>query len=246
MKNKKIAIVMPAYFAEKTIEKTYKDIPLEYRRNILVVDDASKDKTVEVSKKLGLKTIVHKRNLGYGGNQKTCYKEAIKMDADIVVMIHPDYQYDARMISALVKPIQIGLLDFMMGNRIRSRKESLSGGMPIYKYLFNRFLTFLENILLGQNLGEFHSGFRAYSAKVLKTLPFEKFSNNYLFDQQFIVSAINCGFKIGEVPVQVRYFQEASSIDFKKSVVYGLGTLFTLFLYFLKKWGLINSKIFNK
>lgn len=246
MKSKKVVIVMPAYFAEKTLEKTYKDIPLEYRKNIIVVDDASKDKTVEVSKKLGLKTFVHKKNLGYGGNQKTCYKEALKMGADIIVMLHPDYQYDARMIPALVRPIEIGWLDFMMGNRVRSRKESLSGGMPIYKYLFNRSLTILENVLLGQNLGEFHSGFRAYSAKVLKTLPFEKFSNDFVFDQQFIVSAVNSRFKIGEVPVQVRYFPEASSISFKRSVTYGLGALYTVFQYYLKKLGIINPKIFNK
>jgi len=246
MKNKKIVIVMPAYFAEKTIEKTYKDIPLEYRKNIIVVDDASKDKTVEEAKKMGLKTIVHKKNLGYGGNQKTCYKEALKMGADIVVMLHPDYQYDARMIPALIRPIEIGWLDFMMGNRVRSRKESLNGGMPIYKYLFNRSLTIIENILLGQNLGEFHSGFRAYSGKVLKTLPFDKFSNDFVFDQQFIVSAINSGFKIGEVPVQVRYFPEASSISFKRSVTYGLGALYTVFQYYLKKLGVVNSKIFKK
>jgi len=246
MKNKKVVIVMPAYFAEKTLVKTYKDIPKEYRKNILVVDDASKDKTVEVSRKLGLKTIVHKKNLGYGGNQKTCYKNALKMGADIVVMLHPDFQYDAKMIPALIRPIQIGWLDFMMGNRVRSRKESLKGGMPIYKYLSNRFLTILENITLGQNMGEFHSGFRAYSAKVLKTLPFDKFSNDFVFDQQFIVSAVNSDFKIGEVPVQVRYFPEASSITFKRSVVYGIGTLLTLFQYFLKKIGLVNSKIFKK
>ncbi|MFH1656288.1 MAG: glycosyltransferase family 2 protein [Candidatus Nealsonbacteria bacterium] len=246
MKNKKIIIVMPAYFAEKTLEKTYNDIPLEYRKNIIVVDDASKDKTVEVAKKLGLKTIVHKNNLGYGGNQKTCYKEALKMGADIVVMLHPDFQYDARMIPALVRPIEIGWLDFMMGNRVRSRKESLSGGMPVYKYLFNRSLTILENILLGQNLGEFHSGFRAYSAKVLKTLPFDKFSNDFVFDQQFIVSAVNAGFKIAEIPVQVRYFTGASSISFKRSVTYGLGAFFTVFQYLLKRWGFANPKIFNK
>jgi len=246
MKNKKIVIVMPAYFAEKTLEKTYKDIPFKYRKNIILVDDASKDKTVEVAKKLGLKIIVHKKNLGYGGNQKTCYKEALKMKADIVVMLHPDFQYDARMIPVLIRPIEIGWLDFVIGNRIRSRKESLDGGMPIYKYLFNRSLTILENIFLGQNLGEFHSGFRAYSAKVLKTLPFDKFSNDFVFDQQIIISAIISGFKIAEVPVQVRYFPEASSISFKRSVIYGLGTLFTIFEYLLKRSGFADPKIFNK
>lgn len=245
-KNKKVVIIMPAYFAEKTLEKTYKDIPEEYRKNVLVVDDASRDKTVDVSKKLGLKTIVHKKNLGYGGNQKTCYKTALKMGADIVVMLHPDFQYDARMIPALVRPIEIGWLDFMMGNRMRSRKESLDGGMPIYKYLFNRCLTIIENVLLGQNLGEFHSGFRAYSAKVLRSLPFEKFSNDFVFDQQFIVSAVYSGFKIGEVPVQVRYFPEASSISFKRSVTYGIGALYTVFQYHLKRLGLVNPKIFKQ
>jgi glycosyltransferase involved in cell wall biosynthesis len=246
MKSKKVVIVMPAYFAEKTIERTYKDIPIEYRKNILVVDDGSKDKTVKEAERLGLKTIVHKVNLGYGGNQKTCYKEALKMGADIVVMLHPDYQYDARMIPALIKPIEIGWLDFMMGNRVRSRKESLKGGMPLYKYLFNRFLTILENILLGQNLGEFHSGFRAYSRKVLENIPFKNFSNDFVFDQQFIVSAIYGGYKIGEVPVQVRYFPEASSISFKRSITYGIGTLFTLIQFYLKKFDISNPKIFKK
>jgi glycosyltransferase involved in cell wall biosynthesis len=245
MRNKKVIIVMPAYFAAKTLEKTYKDIPLEYRKNVLVVDDASKDNTVEVSKKLGLKTIVHKKNLGYGGNQKTCYKNALKMGADIVVMLHPDFQYDARMIPALIRPIEIGWLDFMMGNRVRSRKESLKGGMPTYKYIFNRCLTIVENVLLGQNLGEFHSGFRAYSAKILKNLPFDKFSNDFVFDQQFIISAVNSGFNIGEVPVEVRYFPEASSISFKRSVTYGLGTIVTLFEFLLNKFGIRNFKIFK-
>ena len=246
IKNNKIVIVMPAFFAEKTLEKTYKDIPEEYRRNVLVVDDASKDNTANVSKKLGLKTIIHKNNLGYGGNQKTCYKNALKMGADIIVMLHPDFQYDARMIPALVRPIEIGWLDFTMGNRMRSRKESLDGGMPIYKYLFNRFLTIIENVLLGQNLGEFHSGFRAYSAKLLRTIPFEKFSNDFVFDQQFIVSAVNSGFKIGEVPVQVRYFPEASSISFKRSITYGFGALFTVLQYYLKRLGISNPKIFKQ
>lgn len=246
MKNKKVLIVMPAYFAEKTLEKTYKDIPIKYRKNVLVVDDSSKDNTVNVAKKLGLKTIVHKKNLGYGGNQKTCYKYALKNNADIVVMLHPDYQYDARMIPALIKPIEIGWMDFMMGNRVRSRKESLEGGMPVYKYLFNRFMTIIENIILGQNMGEFHSGFRAYSTDLLRKVPFEKFSNDFVFDQQFIISSIYLGFTIGEVPVQVRYFPEASSINFRRSLKYGFCTFLTLAGYILKKIKIFNPKIFNK
>lgn len=228
MKKPKVVIVMPAYFAEKTIERTYRDVPREFRKNIILVDDASRDGTVKIAKKLGLNVFIHKKNLGYGGNQKTCYREALKKKADIVVMIHPDYQYDATMTRELIRPLQDGWLDIMLGNRIRSRKEALAGGMPAYKYYANRFLTLAENIVLGLNLGEYHTGFRAYTREVLQTLPFKKFSNDFVFDQQMLIAAARRGFKIGEIPMPVRYFPEASSINFVRSLKYGIETIITL------------------
>lgn len=228
--NKKVIVVMPAYNAAKTIKKTFEDIPkgLKIKKNIVVVDDVSRDSTVKVAKSLGLQVIQHKQNKGYGGNQKTCYKEALKRGADIVVMLHPDFQYDASMMKELIRPIEDGWLDIMMGNRIRSRKEALEGGMPLYKYLSNRFLTIVENIVLGLNLSEYHSGYRAYSREVLETLPLDKFSDDFVFDQQFLISAAGYEFRIGEIPVPVRYFDEASSIDFYRSLKYGLLTLVAL------------------
>lgn len=228
MKKPKVVIVMPAYFAEKTIERTYRDVPREFRKNIILVDDASRDGTVKIAKKLGLNVFIHKKNLGYGGNQKTCYREALKKKADIVVMIHPDYQYDATMTRELIRPLQDGWLDIMLGNRIRSRKEALAGGMPAYKYYANRLLTLAENIVLGLNLGEYHTGFRAYTREVLQTVPFKKFSNDFVFDQQMLIVAARRGFKIGEIPMPVRYFPEASSINFVRSLKYGIETIITL------------------
>jgi glycosyltransferase involved in cell wall biosynthesis len=235
-KNPKIIIVMPAYNAEKTIEKTYKDIPKGLADEIILVDDDSHDKTVEIAKKLGLKVFVHRKNLGYGGNQKTCYKKALKSDADIIVMIHPDYQYDPTLVGELVKPIQDGRFDIMLGSRIRTRREALEGGMPPYKYFSNRFLTIIENIVLGLNLSEYHTGFRAYKRKVLETLPFMSFSNDFVFDQEILITAVKRGFRIGEISVPVRYFPEASSINFIRSVKYGLMTLYSLLRYLFNKF----------
>lgn len=220
---------MPAYNAERTIEKTYRDIPKEFIDEILVVDDKSKDKTAAIAQKLNLKTFIHPKNLGYGGNQKTCYKEALRLGADIIVMIHPDYQYDATLTGELIKPILDNRFDIMLGSRIRSRKEALGGGMPVYKYLSNRILTVLENLVLGLNLSEYHTGFRAYKKEVLKKLPFNNFSNDFVFDQQILICAAKSGFKIGEIAVPVRYFPEASSINFGRSVKYGLETIIFLF-----------------
>ncbi|MCJ7805115.1 glycosyltransferase family 2 protein [Patescibacteria group bacterium] len=245
MRNKKVVIVMPAYFAEKTVERTYRDVPEEFKKNIILVDDASRDKTVEAAKKLGIKVFVHKKNLGYGGNQKTCYTKALEEGADIVVMIHPDYQYDATMTKELIRPLQDGWLDIMMGNRIRSRAEALAGGMPIYKYYSNRFLTLLENLVLGLNLGEYHTGFRAYTKEVLQTLPYKCFSNDFIFDQEILISAVHGGFKMGEIPMPVRYFPEASSINFKRSFKYGVETLTTLVKYILDKSEVRKYPIFN-
>lgn len=225
----KIVVVMPAYNAEKTLEKTYRDIPSGLADEVILVDDKSRDKTVKIARKLRLTVFVHPSNLGYGGNQKTCYWEALKRSPDIIVMIHPDYQYDASLTGELIKPIVDGRFDIMLGSRIRSRTETLAGGMPFYKYFGNRLLTIIENIILGLNLSEYHTGFRAYKGEVLKKIPFQKFSNDFVFDQQILIYAAKHNFQIGEIPVPVRYFPEASSINFSRSLKYGLETILNLF-----------------
>lgn len=222
---------MPAYNAEKTLEKTYRDIPKDAVDEVIVVDDDSRDKTVEIAQKLKLPVIVHPKNLGYGGNQKTCYKEALKRGADIVVMIHPDYQYDATLTSLMVAPIKEGRVDIMLGSRIRSRAEALAGGMPMYKYISNRLLTLMENIVLGLALSEYHTGYRAFHRRVLEHLPLEKFSDDFVFDQEILIAAHGAGFTMGEIAVPVRYFPEASSINFKRSTTYGMMILVTLVKY---------------
>jgi len=237
----KTIAVLPAYNAEKTLEKTVRDIPAGCVDEIILVDDASRDGTAELARKLGLTTIVHPQNRGYGGNQKTCYAEALKRGADIVIMIHPDYQYDARLAPHMAGLIAAGVCDVVCGNRIRTRWEALEGGMPFYKYLSNRALTIIENMITGQNLGEWHSGLRAYSRQVLETLPWELNSDDFVFDQQFLIQAACCGFRMGDVPVAVRYFPEASSISFKRSLVYGLSTLLLLAQYVLHRLGLGRS-----
>lgn len=239
----KVVVVMPAYNAEKTLERTYRDIPKTIVNEVIVVDDDSRDKTVEIAKRLKLPVFVHPKNLGYGGNQKTCYQEALKRSADIIIMIHPDYQYDATLTEYLIQPILERRQDIMLGSRIRTRQEALVGGMPLYKYLSNRFLTLCENIVLGLNLSEYHTGFRAYSRKVLEALPFSCFSDDFIFDQEVLIAAHRAGFKIGEIAVPVRYFPEASSINFLRSAKYGMMTIITLFLYILDVAG-IKNKIF--
>jgi glycosyltransferase involved in cell wall biosynthesis len=240
----KVVAVMPAYNAALTLEKTIRDIPAGSVDEILLVDDASRDNTVEVAKRLGLDVIVHPHNRGYGGNQKTCYTHALDRGADIVVMIHPDYQYDSRVIASAMEFIKLGICDVVLGSRIRSRKEALDGGMPLYKYLFNRVLTFFENFMLGQNLGDFHSGFRAYRREVLTTIPFWVNSDDFVFDSQFLVQCVHHGFKLGDVPVPVRYFQEASSINFVRSTKYGLGTVAAVVLYWLCRLKLYRHRLF--
>ncbi len=220
---------MPAYNAEKTLIKTYRDIPKDFVDGVLLVDDHSNDKTVDIAKRLKLKVFVHPSNRGYGGNQKTCYTLAMNEGADIIVMLHPDYQYDSRLIPDLVKPILDKRVHIMLGSRIRSRSEALEGGMPGYKYFFNRFLTFIENIFLDQNLSEYHTGFRAFDKKVFREIPYHKFSNDFVFDQQILILAIKKGFKIGEIKVPVRYFPDSSSINFLSSVKYGIESLIYLF-----------------
>lgn len=250
MKSKKtskpnIIIVMPAYNAGKTIQKTLKDLPPRLASKIILVDDVSSDNTVKTAKKLGITVFEHSRNLGYGGNQKTCYYEALKHNPDVVVMLHPDYQYDASLTDELVRPILEGRYDVMFGSRIRTRAEALSGGMPPVKYYLNRLFTPLENIILGVNFTEHMSGFRAYSKKVLKTVPFGRMSNDFVFDQQFMASAISFGFKVGEIPVPVRYYDDSSSIQFLKGSKFLLETLLVLFKYILHQTGLYHSKLFK-
>jgi glycosyltransferase involved in cell wall biosynthesis len=230
VKKFKTILVMPAYNAEKTLEKTYKDIPTRYKTYVVLVDDGSHDKTVAIAKKLGIKTFVHPQNRGYGGNQKTCYTIALNEGADIVVMIHPDYQYDATLTDQMVRPISDGVFDIMLGSRIRTRKEALAGGMPPYKYFANRVLTMVENIFLGQNLAEYHTGFRAFHRRVLRKVPFHKFSDDFVFDQQILIDAIRKGYKVGEIQVPVRYFPDASSINLTRSIKYGIQTLLSLFV----------------
>lgn len=224
----KVIAVMPAYNAAKTIEKTVRDIPKGVISEIIVVDDDSRDNTKEVVKKLGLILFSHTTNRGYGANQKTCYKEALKRGADIVVMIHPDYQYDSSLTGELVQPIAKKRFDIMFGSRIRTRKEALNGGMPLVKYFLNRIVSLVENIILGVNFTEHMSGFRAYSRKVLETLPINKFSDDFVFDQQLMIAAIRHGFRIAEYPVPVRYLEEASSIHFFRGAKYLIETFVAL------------------
>ena len=240
----RVVAVMPAYNAEATLEKTWADIPLGSVDEIILVDDCSRDRTVDVARRLGLTVVVHPRNRGYGGNQKTCYDEALKRGADIVVMIHPDYQYDSRLTPLLTGFIEAGVCDVVLGNRIRTRRETLAHGMPLWKYVPNRLLTLVENFVLGQTLGEFHSGFRAYSREVLETIPYHRNSDGFVFDQEFLMQAVRFGFRLGDVPVPVRYFPEASSISFRRSVLYGLRTLSTLVKFLCHQWGLIKSPLF--
>jgi len=240
----KVVLVMPAYNAAETLQQTWREIPAGYIDETILVDDASRDDTVAIARALGIRVLEHARNRGYGGNQKTCYREALERGADVVVMLHPDYQYDPRLVPMMLLPLQLGSLDVMLGSRVRTRRECLESGMPLYKYLGNRLLTLIENICLGQNMGEFHSGFRAYRREVLETIPFERFSDDFVFDSQFLVSAIDAGFRVGEIPVPVRYMPEASSIGFQRSVRYGLGTLAAVAQFQLKRLGLPPARIF--
>ena len=241
----KVIVVMPAYNAAQTLERTYNDLSKEVLDKIILVDDVSQDETVEIARRLGLKVIVHVQNKGYGGNQKTCYLEALKDGADIVVMLHPDYQYDSTLVPELIRPIQEGRADMVMGSRFLSSKP-LAGGMPIYKYISNRFLTTVENLILGQRLSECHTGFRAFSRRLLATIPFLLNSDKFVFDTETIAQSVAFGFKIAEIAVPTRYFKEASSVDFRNSIIYGLSTLWVMVKYLLNKWGLVRSNQFNK
>jgi len=241
---KKVTVVLPAYNAEFTLKKTYEEIPFDIVDDVIMVDDASTDKTLGVASTLNLKTIAHETNLGYGGNQKTCYHEALKTDADVIIMLHPDYQYTPKLIGAMASLVAIGQYDLVLGSRIISG-GALQGGMPIYKYIANRFLTFCENILLSKKISEYHTGYRAYSRDLLETLPLDNCSDDFVFDNEFIVQTVYFGFSIGEVSCPTKYFPEASSINLSRSIKYGLGVLHTALLYRLAKWKLYRAKLFR-
>lgn len=243
--DKKVIVVLPAYNASKTLEQTYREIPFDLVDEVVLVDDASKDNTPEVARAIGIKHVIrHEQNLGYGGNQKSCYRKALELGGDIVVMLHPDYQYTPKLIPAMVSIIGNGLFPVVLGSRILG-KGALTGGMPLYKYFFNRLLTFSQNLLMNQKLSEYHTGYRAYSAEVLKTIPFERNSNDFVFDNQVLAQIFYHGFEIGEVTCPTKYFEEASSINFSRSMVYGMGCMKTAFAYFFCKAGLYRSEIFR-
>lgn len=234
---------MPAYNAEQTLRKTYAEIPHDIVDDIILVDDASQDHTTHVSEELGIKTIVHEQNTGYGGNQKTCYKTAVSLGADIVIMLHPDYQYTPLLITAMASLLANDLFDCVLGSRILG-VGARKGGMPIYKYISNRFLTLAQNIIIGYKLSEYHTGYRGFTRQVLETLPLENNSDNFIFDNQMLCQIVYGGYSIGEITCPTRYMDDSSSISFKNSSVYGLGVLKTSLTFRLQKWGLLKSPLF--
>ncbi|HEY0071718.1 MAG TPA: glycosyltransferase family 2 protein [Chloroflexia bacterium] len=243
----RVVVVMPAYNASRTLAKTHGDLPRDVVDKVILVDDASQDDTATIARQLGIDVIVHVQNKGYGGNQKTCYIEALNQGADIVVMLHPDNQYDATLIPEMVAPIAEGKADLVLGSRLlNGRAATLKGGMPLWKYVSNRFLTIVENFSLGTNLSEAHTGFRAYSRRLLTTIPFLLNSDDFVFDSQVIAQTVAFGFTIAEVPVPTRYFPEASSVNFRRSVIYGLATLNVSRKYWLHRKGLRRYAIFRK
>jgi glycosyltransferase involved in cell wall biosynthesis len=232
-------VVMPAYNAARTLLRTYREIPHDLVQEVILVDDVSADDTVAIAGLLGLETVVHQQNLGYGGNQKTCYDTALAMGADIVVMLHPDYQYDASRIGALIAPIRAGDADLMLGSRFLG--DPLGGGMPRWKWLSNRFLTAIENRAFGLSLSEYHTGLRAYSRHLLEMIPYGQNSNDFVFDQELIAQVVAAELRIGEIAVPTRYFAEASSVGLRRSIVYGLATLRVVVRFLLHRWGVRPS-----
>ncbi len=244
LNNKRITVVMPAYNAEKTLARTYREIPRDLVDDILLTDDASQDRTVDISKDLGITTRVHLENKGYGANQKTCYREALRRGADIVIMLHPDYQYTPKLIPAMASMIAEGVFDVVIGSRILGNK-ALAGGMPLYKYAANRVLTLVENLMIGQKVSEYHTGYRAFSAPALRGVPLLENSDDFVFDNELLLQMFYFGFQVGEVSCPARYFEEASSISFRRGVVYGLGVLQTALKYFLNQKGWKNFPLFD-
>ncbi len=241
---KKIIVVLPAYNAEKTLEKTYEEIPKGVVDEVILVDDSSKDQTAQVAKKIGIHTVVHQKNLGYGGNQKTCYTEALKRGADIVVMLHPDYQYPPKLVTPMAALIAEGMFDVVLGSRILGG-YSLKGGMPFYKYVANRFLTAFENILTGQKLSEYHTGYRAFSRDVLLSIPLLENSDDFIFDNEILTQIFYFNYRVGEVTSPCNYNKDCSSINFKRSSIYGLGVLSNSVKYFLQKRRLKSYPLYD-
>jgi glycosyltransferase involved in cell wall biosynthesis len=244
LNGKKVIVVLPSYNAEKTLENTYNEIPLDIVDKVLMVDDHSIDNTVALAKNLGIETIVHDRNYGYGRNQKTCYSEALRKGADIVVMVHPDYQYTPKLITAMTSMIAYDVYDVVLGSRILGGK-ALKGGMPVYKYVANRFLTAFQNILLGSKLSEYHTGYRAFSRRVLETLPLNENSDDFIFDNEMLAQVIYFGYAIGEISCPTRYFTDASSINFFRSANYGIGVILTSIKYLFSRFSLFRHPLFN-
>ncbi|MGA8831768.1 MAG: glycosyltransferase family 2 protein [Desulfomonilaceae bacterium] len=244
LNGKKIIVVLPAYNAEKTLERTVSELDKQVVDEILLVDDYSRDRTVNLARSMGIRSFLHDRNYGYGRNQKTCYAEALKSGADVIVMLHPDYQYSPRLVPAMAAMIVSEEYDVVMGSRILGGKARKSG-MPLYKYISNRALTFVENLLLGSKLSEFHTGYRAFSKRVLESLPMHQNSDDFMFDNEMLAQAIFFDFNVGEISCPTRYFHEASSINFRRSVIYGFGVLWTAIRFKLQKLGIGNFRIFN-
>jgi glycosyltransferase involved in cell wall biosynthesis len=244
--HKKVVIVLPAYKASQTLEKTYNEIPFDLVDEVVLVDDASPDNTVEVAKSLGIKHVIrHEKNKGYGGNQKSCYNKALELNADIVIMLHPDYQYTPKLLTAMISIIGNDVYPVVFGSRILG-KGALKGGMPMYKYIANRLLTFFQNILMGQKLSEYHTGYRAFSGEVLRAVPYQNCDDDFVFDNEMIAQIFWKNFDIAEITCPTKYFDEASSINFSRSVKYGLGVLRVSVLYRLSKWGLYQWHILNE
>jgi glycosyltransferase involved in cell wall biosynthesis len=240
---KRIIVVMPAYNAEKTLEAVFREIPFEFIDEVILVDDASQDQTAELSRDLGISTTVHLENLGYGANQKTCYKAALAAGADVIIMLHPDYQYTPKLLVAMASLVAVELYDIVLGSRILCG-GALRGSMPRYKYIANRALTFVQNLLMRTKLSEFHTGYRAFSKEVLLKIPLEENSDDFVFDNQILAQAVYFGYSIGEVSCPAKYFEEASSINLSRSAVYGMGVLVTSLQYALQRMGLAHFRIF--
>jgi len=244
IQNKRIAIVLPAYNAEHTLERTYKEIPFDIVDDVILVDDKSTDDTIEVAKRLGIQHIInHQKNKGYGGNQKSCYDTALSLGADIIIMVHPDYQYTPKLVHSIAYIIAQEIYPVVFGSRILGT-GALKGGMPYYKYVANRFLTAIQNLLIGQHLSEYHTGYRAFSADVLKQVPYHLCSDDFIFDNQITSQIFMKGYEIGEITCPTKYFEEASSINFKRSSIYGLGVLKVSLIHFLHKRKIIKAKLY--